>query len=46
MAKIEDLDIIEFENVLNEKLVQDLRRLGYIYRDESTPFGSLFKVVR
>ena len=46
VAKIEDLDIIEFENVLNEKLVQDLRRLGYIYRDESTPFGSLFKVVR
>ncbi|RGE41346.1 hypothetical protein DZC30_18735 [Comamonas testosteroni] len=46
IEKIEDLDIVEFENVLNEKLTHDLLHLGYIHRDMSVPFGSMFKVVR
>lgn len=46
IAKIEDLDIVEFENVINDALVIDLLSHGYIHRDTSVPFGSLFKIVR
>lgn len=46
ISKIEDLDIVEFENVINDALVIDLLGHGYIHRDAEMPFGSLFKIVR
>ncbi|KGG87402.1 hypothetical protein P245_20275 [Comamonas thiooxydans] len=46
VARIEDLDIIEFENVLSAKLASDLAHHGYVLRDSTIPFGSLYKTMR
>lgn len=46
-TQIHDLDIIEFESVLNQGLAEHLKKRGFVLRDPEVPFaGSLFKLLR
>ena len=46
IASIDDLDIIEFENVIAKTLAIDLATHGFVQRDSTVPFGSMYKTIR
>lgn len=47
ISRVEELDIIEFENVINRKFAQHLESAGFLQRDPSVPIGgSLYKTLR